>query len=349
MNVIGKGLVAMVVAAAWITWEVQVRNRSMARLLRADLFECLTDRPRFMRYCILGWQTFSVFSSRKYTLIFVQNPSIVLSLLGVMLGALFGITVVVDAHNGGLFPVEGRSRILGLLAKFVARRADLNIVSNRYLEKTVQQWGGRAFVMRDPLPDIGVEYAGLKAVNWSRRAFDVLFVCTWARDEPFHEVLTAAAQNPEVTFVVTGNYKKALSAQMVAQLPGNVILTGYVSETCYRRLLYASKVVMDLTRRDHCLVCGAYEAIAVQRPCIVSDTAVNRDSFSDGFVFTKNTSVAITSAVKQSLKQREQLMQGVLHVKMQFVREQAIVVERLRQRLFELRWENNASAWRAGI
>ena len=57
--------------------------------------------------------------------------------------------------------------------------------------------------------------------------FNVLFVCTFASDEPVEAVLEAARQLPEVHFYVTGDRRKK-PASFFETAPPNVIFTGFL-------------------------------------------------------------------------------------------------------------------------
>jgi hypothetical protein len=47
--------------------------------------------------------------------------------------------------------------------------------------------------------------------------------------------------------------------------------------------------VIDLSTRERCLLCGAYEAVAAGKPMILSRTRTLMDYFTRGAVFTDNT------------------------------------------------------------
>ena len=287
---------------AWITWEVQPRNKSMATLLNADYLEMNSTRGRVGRYFELSKRTLSVFRNRQYQTIFVQNPSIVLALLSVISGKLFGKKVVVDAHNAGVFPKEGTSLLLKYVIVFISRVATCTIVSNKYLAKVIESYGGKTFVMPDPLPDCS--HNGSDTPK-----YDLAFICTWSEDEPYFEVIQAAHGTPELSLAITGNFRKVLPEN--PDLPDNISLLGYVSEADYLSLIHNASLLIDLTTREDCLVCGAYEAIAVGTPSIISDTRVNREVFSKGFIYSSCDADGIKDAIVKGMHSLEQLNQDI--------------------------------------
>ncbi len=276
----------------------------MASTLDIPLYEICTNRKGIVRYIILTAKTLGLILKNKIKVLFVQNPSLVLALLAVSLRRPLGLTVIVDAHNGGLYPKESRFPLLNWAARLVCRKADCVIVTNRNLAATISDWGAEPLVMPDPVPDFS-HHAGNALASES---IYVLFVCTWADDEPYREVLKAASMlQRAVSIYVTGNYRKILSEEEASGVPSNVKLLGFVSEHDYIWYLKGATAVLDLTTREDCLVCGAYESLSLCKPGIVSDSLVNRDIFSKGFVYTENSANSISESIIFTLEHEVRL------------------------------------------
>ncbi len=290
--------------SGWFTWEVQPRNRSMSASLGVDLYEFTSKRPRSIKYIILLAKTLSAIFSKKISVIYTQNPSIVLSFVAVCLKLCLRRIVIVDAHNAGIYPLEGKHKFLNLIARFIARNANLVIVSNKYLAEQVTNWGGTPFVFPDPIPPIANHPTQPPLPAGENFA---LFICTWAADEPYFEVIKAAELTPDIAIYVTGNYKNKLTQDTIKSLPNNVRLLGFVSEEEYVHYFSNALVAIDLTTRDHCLVCGAYEAAALGVPAILSDSKVNRDIFNKGFIYTSNNAHDIAISIQTAVSQRQSL------------------------------------------
>lgn len=294
----------------WITWERAQRSRSLSRELDAQLVEMVFSGKRWLRYSALASRTLAVLMRSRTKRIYVQNPSIVLAALVVLFGMVSRREVVVDAHNAGIWPMEGRSRYALALAGWINRHARLTIVTNRGMAEEVERRGGAAFILPDPVPRLEEG----RRPSWPGDRFSVLFICTWAQDEPYLDVLKAAERLPEgFRIYITGN-SRGRERRFPGKLPDNVTLTGFLSETDFVGLLRAVDVVMDLTLRDHCLVCGAYEAVAAQKPMILSDSVALREYFSSGAVYTKNDPDHIAQSILSAARDIDQLRRDVVRL-----------------------------------
>jgi glycosyltransferase involved in cell wall biosynthesis len=287
----------------WITWEKQRRNVGLASALGVPLFELVVSGGRARRYATGIPRTLRLLETLKPRVVIVQNPSIILAAVAVMASRKMGFWPVVDAHNSGLNPLEGRSPVLRSAAAAIIRRAHVTVVSNRELKAVVSSFGGRGFVIPDRVPHL--PEGRLRGTTPARHR--ILVVSTFARDEPYEAVISAAASlGPEVVLFITGR-TTAQVRQLASSAPGNLVLTGYLPDEDYIGLLRASDAVVDLTNREACLVCGAYEAVAAARPMVLSDTEANRHYFRRGAVYTDNTPEGIAVAIRQAIDQRAEL------------------------------------------
>ena len=260
-----------------VTWEQHRRMQGLCARLEIPLFELIHKGGRVARYLKLAWRTVSVIAAQRPRVLLVQNPSIVLSLLALLLRPFFGFRLLVDAHNEAVQPFINTGWPIPALARLLLRRADLTIVTNSKLATEVEAAGGRAFVLPDSLPVAPFDSASPP----SAAALDVMVVSTYAPDEPIADILAVAErQQDRFRFHVTGNDRK-LAPELRARLAANVRLTGFIPEHDYWLLMRDSHLVLDLTLMPDCLVCGAYEALAACRPMILSDNDASRELFGD--------------------------------------------------------------------
>lgn len=297
----------------WLSWEIQRRNRTLSPYLNAKLFELDIKHSWWKRYPLAIVKTLGILRAEKPRVIFAQNPSLILALFAVTYAKLFNKVVVLDAHNAGLFPLEGRYPLLNWIARGLARRADLTIVSNAGLVERVSAWGGNAVAVPDPFPELPAPGSNTPL----KRAFNVLFICSWADDEPYREVIEAARGLPDdVSIYMTGNSKGAEDPEGVG-VPEAIELTGFVSDEEFTRLLFACDAVMVLTTREDCLVCGGYEGVSAGKPLILSDTEALRQYFSRGSVYVNNTAASIGEAINEVRQHYDGLATQLVELKIE--------------------------------
>ena len=300
--------------AIWIAWERHRRNREIGKRIGVAVYEFneIDQTKNLLRKYTLGIMKTSYLLYKKRTnVVFCQNPSIVLSLFLAIIGKIFLFRVIVDTHNSGLFPLESRSKLLLRISRIIQRLAFLNIVSNKALKEYVEMNGGRAFVLPDPIPEF--EYTPVSKFN---QYFNILFICTFAYDEPFENVFSAARNIGDSYHIyVTGNYKKGSIDPTV--IPRNITLLGYISEDEYVKILHSVDLTIDLTNRENCLLCGAYESVAAEKPMIISNTEALREYFDKGAVYTDNSASNITMSIKKAKKDYLRLKKEIQELKIQ--------------------------------
>ena len=159
----------------------------MSHRLGADYHPVLVSGSRAKRYLLCGIKTIVLLYKNRRKTIFVQNPSIVLSFIAVIVKFFLKYELIIDAHNSGVFPGKGLQRI----ANFVNTNANYVIVTNLQLADFIRSLGGRALILPDPLPDISCKDDS--ASIWTNMPLQsVMAICSWASDEPYIEMIRAA-------------------------------------------------------------------------------------------------------------------------------------------------------------
>ena len=186
----------------------------------------------------------------------------------------------------------------------------MTIVTNEHLKANVELNGGHAFVLPDKIPNIPITEPKKKLQG----KFNILFICRYASDEPYKQVFDAASKLDRSIYIyVTGNCSKRKIS--TADLPENVILTGFIPESEYFEMLNSADATIDLTTRENCLVCGAYESVAVEKPMILSKTKALMEYFSMGTVYAENTSEAIRKAILEVINRKTELIAQIKELK----------------------------------
>jgi len=268
-------------------------------MLGAPLLEIVSTLRRPWKYAALILRTISSLAEHRPAILFVQCPSVVLGMLSVALRPFLRYRLVLDLHNECVEPFNyGGAAYHGVL-RWLWRSGDALIVSNDALARMIERPAARVYVLPDRVPPLT-----RNGDAPSRTEPLVVFICTFAPDEPYLAVLEAARQLQEIAVAVTGNFTKASD---IHDVPANVRLCGFLPEHEYQALIAGADVLVDLTDMENCLVCGAYEAVALRKPLVTSDTAALRAYFSRGTVYTQHTPEAIASAIAAAVARRPEL------------------------------------------
>jgi glycosyltransferase involved in cell wall biosynthesis len=314
---------------AFISWtRFDVRCEHIGRQLGASVHYIYSNhkgplRVALVRYVTQSMRTWQLLWRERPRVLMVQNPPIFLVLIAWVYSRLFGARFVVDSHTAAFLSPKWRWALP--LHAFLSRRALTTVVTNEHLRKTVSDWGAPASVLaftaeEDPTAE-PVALAG---------DFKVAVVSTGAEDEPLAAVFAAASHVPEVTFYVTGDVKRIPPA-VLAGRPANCVMTGYVPKARYLSLLASCDVVMDLTTRDHTLLMGAFEAVSLGKPLIVSDWPVLRGFFSEGTLYVDNTPEGIAHGVRQARDEAATLSAGVLALRGRLLADYQAQLQQLRR------------------
>lgn len=326
MLVIGKRSFMSNHNHVWITWERQTRNRSMANALQASYVE-YNYKKGWFRYIALTLKTVILLLKKRPEIIFFQNPSVVLGLVCVFFGALFKRTALVgDFHNCAL---DDSSRLFKINS-FIARRCSLVIVTNPSLEKVVTSMGGVGVSFPDPLPDVEQYNSDVQEQSNS-----IVFVTSWANDEPINEVLDAFIEAKlslvGVELLITGRPKfNTLSHSQDYYEKNHIVFLGFVAESTYWSLLKKAYFVIDLTTRDNCMVCGAYEALAVNRVLLLSGNKATTEYFGSGLVYTNNIKDDIREKLSYIQNNISYLCSGIVNVRTAVLKKQQENVENIK-------------------
>jgi glycosyltransferase involved in cell wall biosynthesis len=210
----------------------------------------------------------------------IVNPPLWPGVIGWLYTRLARARFLLDSHPGG-FGAQGHTleQRFQWLHRFLVERSDGVLVASPPWVDVVESWGGRARVVHEPPRDRGLsESPPSRPTDHGTSRPVVLFVCIFAPDEPVAEVLEAARARPDCDWWITGDPSRA-PADVLADAPANVHLTGYLGPDDFDAALGRADVVLALTTEPTSVMRAAFEAVDARRPLVVSDFADVTDAF----------------------------------------------------------------------
>jgi len=319
----------------WIAWERHRRTLEIADFLNIDPVIFEDKLPRLIRHTLNVFKTLAIIQRRKPKVLIVQNPSIVLTFIACLLHPVYRYALIVDSHNAGIIPESHLLKKLGFLYRYFQRNANVMVVTNDALAQIVEKNSGNPFILPDRIPQPhATEKIRLKG------RYNIAYICTFKRDEPFQEVIEAVRSlDSDVVVYITGNHKYC-PPHIFTNMTDNIVLTGFLSEEEYWNLLSSVDLIIDLTLRENCLVCGAYEAVTLECPMILSDTKALKSHFSKGVIFTRSGVTAIVDAVKKGLAQQAELRREISALKRELIDKWNVTGKQLKDYIYQ---EENCS------
>lgn len=289
----------------WISWERQRRTIVLSEQFNCLLYVYISPvKIPFVRYPLSIFYTLIFLLKNRPNIVFCQNPSIVLTILLCLIKYIMRYNLIVDRHSNFMLsrdPGFIKSLFL-LLSRITIKLSDMTIVTNRYLlNNYVLSQGSKGYVLQDKIPILGNKYK----MKFSSEKNNILFITSFGKDEPISEYLESMMHlKGDYHTYITGNYKKYKQNLFDNE---RITFTGFIDDDFFITLLNAVDIVVVLTKHDHTLTCGAYEAIAAGKPMVLSNTDAIKNYFTAGAVYTDNTPTSIASAISECAENRLEL------------------------------------------
>lgn len=262
---------------------------------------------RLIRYVRQWRDTVRAVRRERPDVVYVMQPPI-FALWATKVAAPRSCTVIADLHTGVFTDPKWRWAWKWILAG-QRRRGNAVIVTNESLAKKCRARGVRTFVLDDAVPRrVGKAnaVAGDAHLRDLRPDEYVLVPLAYAADEPLDEILGAAAQDVERTWVLTGR----APASVRANAPRNVVFSGFVTREDYEWLAAHAGVMLACTTEEETMQRAGYEAVSWERPLVTTRTRVLLDYFGDAAVFTDPIASSLADSMRTAFKQRAELIRA---------------------------------------
>ncbi len=285
----------------WLTWHISARSRNLSKVLNIPIYEYFENRSIFTRHLFSSIWTIYFLIKNKPKVVIIHYSFLLLVVLGLYKKVIFNhMVIIADVHTKGL-----RRSVKGILSKlfwhikktsFIA--VDLAIITNTGMIKDIEILNKNYLILPDKIPEnVDVEISDEKekyCVN----------ISSFAIDEPYEEIFEVAKLlDDEIKLFWTG--KKPDHYKLPDKLPSNIIFTGYVSFDDYYNLIGNANCILALTTEEDCLQSGAYEALSVGVPMVISDTNALQEYFSDAAIYTSHKPIDIANNIKKAIKNSE--------------------------------------------
>ena len=242
--------------------------------------------------------TFLRYLKERPSMLILQLPQGPLLLEGVLLKSL-DCKIAADVHTGFVYGHKLKGLILNKSFNKLLNYADLVIVHNNEI--------------LDILPPSIIEKTEVVYDPWmfiqpteqtSSNSRYLVFPASFSPDEPLAEVLKAVNKYKNIKVFVTGNFYR--NPSMLRFSSSNIEFTGFLKRQDYEKLLANSFGVITGTKDEYTLMMSAWEAVAFQKPLILSETKTLRNMFDDYAVFYNwKSHESILNALSEVFSERD--------------------------------------------
>ncbi len=297
--------------AVWLSWNDSRRSRSLSAVLCVPLvcrdLMCFAFKRHAVSACWTVWQLWRL----RPRVIFLQHSFLLTVIVALYASFYVGTRLIVDVHTKAMNrDLPGlRGLVFRSVRAWSMRRVELLLVANAELARLARSWGVEVMVVPDPLPSPVLGDDGESVAESEPYA---VLVCSFARDEPWHEFVAAAQRFSGLRFRCTG--RPPAWVREAGPLPENIELTGWLPDTAYWRLLRRACVVLVLTQDEACVTCGAAEAIAVRRPLILTRTTAQIEEFGEAATYVSKDMSDLAEALMgaaSAIQIRRQAADGI--------------------------------------
>ena len=306
----------------FLVWDREgIRAYGISKHIGASLHFLHTSR---IRHPVLFIKTLQILRKERPRIIICQSPPITCAFIAMVYKYLFAWMskpkIIIDVHTGAISRPWSKN-----VSRLIMKHASANIVINKEQQDLlIQKYKIRPIVLEDPIPDFTDILLSANKQNGykieQKAIFNVAVISSFAYDEPLQIVFDAALQLPDVYFYVTGDKKNA-DKKLLTKKPDNVFITGFLDYNTYVGLLRKVDVIMDLTTENTSIVAGAYEAVALEQPLILTNWIPLKRYFNKGTIYINNSSDDIKKALMVAMTKKEELSKAMHQLKIERTKE----------------------------
>lgn len=301
----------------------------------------LRFKPKFLRpfeYVMKAWQSLWLMLHQRPEIIWVQMPPAPLLYLVFAYKLLVNpqVKLVADCHNATFrAPWIKFPAVVALL-----NRCDAVIVHNQMVALQAKELGispTHTQVLLDRVQPLNCgEGLAELAQGLGLKTPWFLIPCSFNADEPIAEILEAARQAPDLTFVLTGNPARAQGRHDLSKATTNVKFPGFLPEGEFNTLVYNATAVVGLTKLDGIQLSVANEALGCDRPMVLAHTSLLQQLFPRGAVYVDPMDARdLVAGCRQAQAESDRLTTEVISLKAERAEQWFLSAAPIRQILFD--------------
>ncbi len=309
----------------WITWHNAARSRNMAKFLNLELHEIFIHSNPLFRHAGSALWTLWILIKYRPKVVFLQLSFLLLLFTAIYKMLSFNkVVIVADCHTKALRrKVDGKlNKIFWPLKKFSFSKVDFSIVSNIGMEADIKNLHSNYFFIPDKIPENKINKIG----NSQKYCVNI---SSFAVDEPVKEIFDLAEllNKENIKLYWTGKVNENLIKDF--NKPENLVFTGYMTFEEYYDLIGNANCLIALTTESDTLQSGAYEALSVEVPMVITDSKALKNYFDSAALYTNHKPEDLFEKVKYAIENRDRIISEIQSVKRKRNQEYSDLIEEL--------------------
>jgi len=293
-----------------IAWrKLSRRSELLAQALNGNILFFKDNLP-YVRAIV---KTFVSVLRQKPRVLLLQLPQGPLLLEAYLLKKLVGCKIIADVHTGFVLNTDWRGLVLNAPFTRLLSLADIVVAHNEtQIDIIPKNAKNKTIVVYDPWNFIPTKGKADKQENY------MVFPASFAPDEPLEEIIEAVnTSNQPVKLYITGNWKRM--PELKKYETEKIQFTGFLSNREFNNLLSGASAIITGTTREYTTMMSAWEAIAYNKPLVVTATKTLKTMYPHSVIFYNWKSkqsiikaLQTVSVTKPNSKDREELEKKTL-------------------------------------
>jgi len=228
-------------------------------------------------------KSYFLFLEKKPNIIITFHAHPFITLVAIIYKQFFNCKVIADLHSAAYldyyqFPLK-------FINRWIWERTDILLIHNKMaftlFNQKIPGFSKKLFILEDPIP----ERSNIPKNNVNNSdSLNGVLINRFSKDEPIDIFLRKIKDLEGVNIFITGDFTKTEISQEKLKGP-NYELTGFLSDDDYWELLSNANFIIALTTREYTLLSAGYEAIALEKPLIISGTNTLKNYFNDNVIY----------------------------------------------------------------
>lgn len=294
-------IIANSLGAIYIKSAIKYNTQKLTKLFTysygifKDFFMLKRSKGKCIVVEIMGNRGFIAYTTLMYTILYKAN-------------------YYVDIHTNVYIDSENRLRNLSFIIRLLMKKAQGLIIHNQQSAELLNKFNHDIIILESRIPTISESTTNR---NFHLKGkINIVFITSFHHDEPIKNMIESTTSfSRDYHFYFTGYYNHPNSVYKQSPDNKNITFTGFLCDADYYGLISKCDIIVALTNRNYTLLYGGREALAFEKPFIVTNSLTNTYFFKDAAIYTDNTSDDLRDKIIYAFQKKDDLLKNIQRIK----------------------------------